>query len=126
MHCTRDMPSESPEAMVQRPTKRSRLGPRYTTLQIGVPVPILPAMWFPREEVMVAVPWADPVVREDPVTREALQGEEECYICYHNFPDAKFTPCGNRGVCCACAQRITRSTGKCPLCSLDVTSFERE
>ncbi len=57
-------------------------------------------------------------------TREALEGEDTCYVCMVNYPDARFTPCNNTGICCACAQRITRSTGKCPLCRAAVTSFQ--
>ena len=49
-------------------------------------------------------------------TKTAQEGDDECCVCMHNFPDAMITPCNHAGVCCVCANQIGRTTGVCPLC----------
>jgi hypothetical protein len=54
---------------------------------------------------------------------QAQEGEDTCYVCMDNVPDAMFPDCGNTGICCLCAHRIVTSTQTCPLCRGSVASF---
>jgi hypothetical protein len=65
------------------------------------------------------------LLEQSRLVREAVDGEDACFICLQNFPDASFLPCGNGGICCACAYRIVQTTKSCPLCRGDVVSFQR-
>ena len=58
-------------------------------------------------------------------TKLAAEGEDDCIVCFSNVADAKFAPCGNTGVCGACAFELVQTTKKCPLCRGDVTFFTR-
>lgn len=55
----------------------------------------------------------------------AQEGEEQCIICLSNVSDAKFAPCGNSGVCCACAFKLINTTKTCPLCRKEISFFTR-
>jgi hypothetical protein len=59
------------------------------------------------------------------VATEAKEGEETCIICMENVPDSVFD-CGNKGFCGVCADRLLRTTPKCPLCRKTVTAFRVE
>ena len=59
------------------------------------------------------------------LAKEDNAQEEECLVCYDNASDAKFAPCGNVGVCAACAFKITQTTKTCPLCRKDISFFTR-
>ena len=59
------------------------------------------------------------------VATEAKEGEETCIICMENVPDSVFD-CGNKGFCCACADKLLKTTRKCPLCRMTVTTFRVE
>ena len=58
-------------------------------------------------------------------TRLAEEGEDQCVICLINVVDAKFAPCGNSGVCCACAFKLIQTTKTCPLCRKGIGFFTR-
>ena len=60
------------------------------------------------------------------VATEAKEGEETCIICMENVPDSVFTDCGNKGFCCVCADKLLKTTRKCPLCRMTVTAFRVE
>jgi hypothetical protein len=55
----------------------------------------------------------------------AKEDEDQCVICLSNVADAKFAPCGNSGVCGACAFKLLRTTKTCPLCRKEVGFFTR-
>jgi hypothetical protein len=60
-----------------------------------------------------------------PPSKEAKEGEEHCYVCFSNVPNAKFTDCGHSSICTVCADRLIRSSAnKCPLCRGTVTAFD--
>ena len=59
------------------------------------------------------------------VATEAQEGEETCIICMENVPDSVFD-CGNKGFCCVCADKLLKTTQKCPLCRKTVTAFRVE
>lgn len=63
------------------------------------------------------------IVDEVPVAKEAAAGEDTCFICLDNVPDAKFNECGHSGVCCKCADSVIRRGMACPLCRADVFDF---
>ena len=56
-------------------------------------------------------------------TIPAQEGENTCYVCMDNIPNAMFPDCCNTGICCLCAHRIVTSTQTCPLCRGSVASF---
>jgi hypothetical protein len=59
-----------------------------------------------------------------PAAKTAKDGEEACFVCFTNVPDAMFPQCGHSGLCCVCADKIVKSTqNKCPLCRGPATSF---
>ena len=58
-----------------------------------------------------------------PPSIQAQEGEDTCYVCMDNIPNAMFPDCGNTGICCPCANRIVTSTQTCPLCRGSVASF---
>jgi hypothetical protein len=59
------------------------------------------------------------------VATEAQEGEDACIICMENVPDSIFD-CGNKGFCCVCADKLLKTTRKCPLCRKTVTAFSVE
>ncbi len=57
--------------------------------------------------------------------KEAKEGEDCCYVCRSNVPNAKFTPCGHSSICTVCADRlICSSASRCPLCRAAVTDYD--
>ena len=58
-------------------------------------------------------------------TKLASEDEDSCVICLSNAVDAKFAPCGNSGVCGACAFRLIQTTKTCPLCRKEIGFFTR-
>ena len=69
---------------------------------------------------------ATPVVAQSTyVATEAQEGEDACIICMENVPDSVFD-CGNKGFCCVCADKLLKTTRKCPLCRKTVTTFRVE
>ena len=54
---------------------------------------------------------------------QAQEGDDTCYVCMDNIPNAMFPDCGNKGICCLCAHRICTTTQTCPLCRGSVASF---
>ena len=59
------------------------------------------------------------------VATEAQEGEDACIICMENVPDSVFD-CGNKGFCGVCADKLLKTTRKCPLCRKTVTTFRVE
>jgi len=59
------------------------------------------------------------------LVREVQEGEDACFVCERNFPDAIFAPCSHARICCACAYQIVQTTRTCPLCRGGVVSFQR-
>jgi hypothetical protein len=56
---------------------------------------------------------------------EATEGEDACYVCCVNRPNATLPNCGHTGICCACASRLMRSqTPRCPLCRAMISHFD--
>ena len=60
-----------------------------------------------------------------PEAEKAKDGEDACFVCFTNVPDAKFPQCGHSGLCGVCADKLVKSTNKCPLCRETVTSFAK-
>jgi hypothetical protein len=59
-----------------------------------------------------------------PPSNEAKEGEDHCYVCFSNVPNAKFTACGHSSICTVCADKLIRSSAnKCPLCRAAVTAY---
>ena len=58
-------------------------------------------------------------------TRLARDDEDQCVVCLSNVANAKFAPCGNTGVCCACAFKLIQTTKTCPLCRKGLRFFTR-
>ncbi|KAL0207395.1 hypothetical protein P9112_012023 [Eukaryota sp. TZLM1-RC] len=45
------------------------------------------------------------------------QGDEsQCVVCLTNDPDTSILPCRHSIICLECAQTLTRTTNKCPVC----------
>ena len=65
------------------------------------------------------------VLKPTYVATEAQEGEDACIICMENVPDSVFD-CGNKGFCGVCADKLLRTTPKCPLCRKIVTTFRVE
>jgi hypothetical protein len=74
---------------------------------------------------LAARPTTTKVVQPTYVATEAKEGEETCIICMENVPDSIFD-CGNKGFCCVCADKLLKTTRKCPLCRKTVTAFRVE
>ena len=56
----------------------------------------------------------------------ANEDDDTCYVCLNNVPNAMFTDCGHAGICCPCAHKIvTGALRTCPLCRVEVTSFDQ-
>jgi hypothetical protein len=58
-----------------------------------------------------------------PPSIQAKEGEDTCYVCMDNIPDAMFPDCGHTWICGPCANQIVTSTQTCPLCRRRVASF---
>ena len=57
---------------------------------------------------------------------KANEDDDTCYVCLNNVPNAVFTNCGHAGICCPCAHKIvTGALRTCPLCRVEVTSFDQ-
>ena len=58
------------------------------------------------------------------VNRAAIQPtgdtEELCFICFAQRPDVTMLPCGHRGQCHMCAQRLLSIDRRCPMCRASV------
>ena len=65
------------------------------------------------------------LLAESRMIQLASEGEDSCFVCTENMPNARFTPCSHSGLCCACAYKIFQLTKTCPLCRGKVTSFQR-
>ena len=57
------------------------------------------------------------------VAKTAKDSEDACFVCFTNVPDAMFPQCGHAGLCCVCADKIVKTTQKCPLCRKAAASF---
>ena len=75
-----------------------------------------------RRDLAQPKPKTTKVIQPKYVATEAQEGEDACIICMENVPDSVFD-CGNKGFCCVCADKILKSTQRCPLCRKIVTSF---
>ncbi len=58
------------------------------------------------------------------VAVDAKEGEDTCFVCLDKVPDCKFVDCNHGHICCICADRLIKESGKCPLCRLAVTRYE--
>ncbi len=65
------------------------------------------------------------MAREVKVVARDVVDEEKCIICMGNVADSKFEPCGESGVCAACAFNVMETTKTCPMCWTDVRFFTR-
>jgi hypothetical protein len=54
---------------------------------------------------------------------EALDGEDVCFVCLVNKPDAILLACQHTGICCVCAHRLFVDAQRCPLCRHPIPSF---
>jgi len=45
----------------------------------------------------------------------------ECIICMSAEKDSLFAPCGHYSTCYSCADKITQTTAKCPICRSRIT-----
>lgn len=61
------------------------------------------------------------------VAADAKEGEDTCIICFDKAPDCTFVDCNHLNhtgyICCICADRLIKGTGKCPLCRGVVTRY---
>ena len=58
------------------------------------------------------------------VAVDAKDGEDTCFVCLDKVPDCKFIDCNHGHICCICADRLIKGSGKCPLCRGVVTRYE--
>ena len=42
--------------------------------------------------------------------------DEKCKICYENEGDYLLVPCGHKGLCSRCCDKILTSSSQCPIC----------
>mmetsp|Transcript_33072 Transcript_33072/g.73699 ORF Transcript_33072/g.73699 Transcript_33072/m.73699 type:complete len:583 (-) Transcript_33072:52-1800(-) len=64
---------------------------------------------------------------------DIVEGEQLCFVCYDNAPDAILMECGHAGMCIACATNIfddirrpaTRQRATCPICRASIASVLR-
>ena len=61
------------------------------------------------------------------VAADAKEGEDTCIVCFDKAPDCTFVDCNHLNhtgyICCICADRLIKGTGKCPLCRGVVTRY---
>lgn len=60
-------------------------------------------------------------------TIKAKEGQDECFICLENVPNCKFVGCNHSEasyICAACADRLVKTSQKCPMCRRAVTQYE--
>jgi hypothetical protein len=63
-----------------------------------------------------------------PKATPAADGDDACVICFENVPDCKFPGCshGEKGfICAVCADKIVKSSKKCPMCRAPVAGVSR-
>lgn len=50
------------------------------------------------------------------------QAIKECLICFTQFPNCFFYPCGHSGVCFGCAEVLVKGSKACHLCRSNITA----
>jgi hypothetical protein len=59
---------------------------------------------------------------DETIVYEDNDEEKMCGICYSQPPDVALNPCGHFSFCGGCANQVFRTSKKCPLCRVNISS----